>query len=174
MNYYENLDLNDINDNKKFWTTVKPLFCSKIKSVENITLNENGKLVRDEKEVANIFNDFFVIIVPNSGIDTERDFLNTRNISHNPIENAIYKYENHPSVIAIKKHMKDTSSSLSFKTVTKEHEAKVITNLDNKKAVQSMDTPANLVKEFGCLFSSFIASNVNKCINKCMLLNRCF
>ena len=41
--------------------------------------DENGKLVRDEKEATNIFNDFFV--------------------------NAIYKYENHPSVIAIN-HMK--------------------------------------------------------------------
>ena len=25
-NHYDNLDLNDINDSKKFWTTVKPLF----------------------------------------------------------------------------------------------------------------------------------------------------
>ena len=32
-NYYENLDLKDINDNKKFWATVKP---NKIKSAENI------------------------------------------------------------------------------------------------------------------------------------------
>ena len=29
-----------------------------------------------------------------------------------------------------------------------------------------MDIPTKLVKEFGCLFSSFIASNINKCINK--------
>ena len=68
-NHYENLDLKDVDDNKKFWTTVKPLFCSKIKSVESITLDENGKLVRDEKEVANIFNDVFVNIVPNLGIN---------------------------------------------------------------------------------------------------------
>ena len=78
----KNLDLNDINDSKK------------LRSVENIALNENGKLVRDEKEVANIFNDFFVNIVPNLGINTKHDFLNTTNISHNPIENAIYKYDN--------------------------------------------------------------------------------
>ena len=61
-----------------------------------------------------IFNDFFVNIVPNLGINTENDFLNTTNISHNPIENAVYKYENHPSVITIKKHMKGTNSSFSF------------------------------------------------------------
>ena len=37
-NYYENLDLKDINGNNgnKFWATVKPLFSNKIKSVENI------------------------------------------------------------------------------------------------------------------------------------------
>ena len=160
-NYYENLDLNDINDDKKFWTSVKPLFCKKTKSVENITLDDNGKLVRNEKEVANIFNVFFVNIVPN--MNTEHDFLNTTNISHNPIENAIYKYENHPCVTAIKKHMKDTHSLFSFQTVTKENIAKLITNLYIKKAVQSMDIPTKLVKEFGCLFSIFIASNVNKC-----------
>lgn len=28
--YYENLDLKDITDSKKFWATVKPLFPNKI------------------------------------------------------------------------------------------------------------------------------------------------
>ena len=82
--------------------------------MENITLDENGKLIIDEKEVSNIFIDFFVNMVPNLGINTEHDFLNTSYISHNPIENAIYKYENHPSVIAIKKYMKGTNSSFFF------------------------------------------------------------
>ena len=30
-----------------------------MKSAENIVLSENGKLVKDEGEVSNIFNDFF-------------------------------------------------------------------------------------------------------------------
>ena len=108
---------------------------------------------------------FFVNTVPNLGINTEHEFLNTTNISHNRIENAIYKYENHPSVIAIKNRTKNTNSSFSFQAVAEENTAKRITNLDNKKAVQSMDIPTKLVKEFGCLFSSFCSSNVNKCIN---------
>ena len=94
-------------------------------------------MVRDEKEVANVFNDFFVNIVRNLGINTEHEFLNTTNISHNPGDNAIYKYENHPRVIAIENHMKGTNSSFSFQTVTKEKTTKLITNLDNKKAAQS-------------------------------------
>ena len=43
-NYYESLDLNNVCDNKKFWTTAKPLFSNKIKSVESIALSENGVL----------------------------------------------------------------------------------------------------------------------------------
>ena len=131
--------------------------------MENTTLDENGNLVRDEKEVANIFNDFFVKIVLILGINTEHEFLNTTNISHNPIENAIYKYENHPSVTAIKNHMQGTNSSFSFQTVTKENTAKLIMNLDN--TLKSMDIPTKVVKEFSCLFSSFVTSNVIKCIN---------
>ena len=51
-------------DDKKFWAKVKPLFPSKIKSAENIALSEYGKLTKDEEEVANIFNDFFVNMLP--------------------------------------------------------------------------------------------------------------
>ena len=123
-------------------------------------------MVRDEKEVVNIFNDIFVKIVLHLRKNTEHGFHNSTNISHNPTENATSKYGNYPSVIAIKKHMKSTNSSFSFQTVTKENTAKLITNLDNKKAVQSSDIPTKLVKEFGCLFSSFIAANVNKSINE--------
>ena len=87
-NHYENLDLNDmiVRYSGLRWN---PSFA--IKSVENITLEENGKLARDEKEVANIFHDFFVNTVPNLGMNTEHDFLNTTNISHYPIENVVYK-----------------------------------------------------------------------------------
>ena len=62
--------------------------------------------------------------------------------------------------------MKGTSSSFSSHTVTKEKVAKLTMNLGIKKAVQSIDIPVKLVKEFGCLFSSFIASNINKHINE--------
>ena len=38
QNYYENLNLKDINDNKKFWATVRPQFSNEIKSAENTGL----------------------------------------------------------------------------------------------------------------------------------------
>ena len=68
--------------------TVKPLFSNKIKSAENIVLSENGALIKDEEEVAKIFNNFLVNIVPNLGIKTQHEFPNTTDNSQDPIENA--------------------------------------------------------------------------------------
>ena len=138
-NHYENLVLNDINDNKKLWTTVKPLFCSKVKSAENITQDENGELVKMKRKLQ-IFLMIFCKHSPKLGINTNMIsfLLQTFQSNYDPIENTVCQYENHPHAIAIKKHVKVTNSSFSFQTVTKENIAKLITNLDIKKAVQSM------------------------------------
>ena len=64
------MNLKDITDSEKFWATVKPLFCNKIKSIEYIILEENGNIVNNDRELAGIFNEFFVSIVFNLGINT--------------------------------------------------------------------------------------------------------
>ena len=78
---------------------------NKIKSAENIALSKNGKCIKDEEEVVNIFDEFFLNIVPNLGVRAQHDFLNTTDRSRDPIENAICKYEDHPSIASIKKHV---------------------------------------------------------------------
>ena len=104
-NYYENLDLKDINDNKRFWATVKPLFSNKIKSAENIYLDESGEIIRNEKEVANVFNKYFMNIVPNiMGITNNHNLLRDLDTTNDPIEKTINKYQNHPSITSINKH----------------------------------------------------------------------
>ena len=84
--------------------TIKP-FSNKIKSAKNIALSENGKLIKDQEEVDNIFNVFFVNILPNLGSRTQRKSLKTTDNSQDLIQNAICKYENHPSIILIMKNM---------------------------------------------------------------------
>ena len=68
-------------------------------------------MAKDEEEVANIFNDFFVNIVPNLRKIIQHEFLNTTDSSQDPIENVICKYQNHPTIILIKKHMEGEKSS---------------------------------------------------------------
>ena len=57
--YYSSLNMRGITDNKKFWKTIKPLFPYKAKSAVTITLKENKKVVENQNEVANIFNNYF-------------------------------------------------------------------------------------------------------------------
>ena len=43
-NYYENLELGRVNDSKKFWNAVKPVFGNKVTTRSNITLIGNQKV----------------------------------------------------------------------------------------------------------------------------------
>ena len=118
-NYYENLDLKDINDNKRFWVTVKPLFSNKVKSAENIYLDDSGEIIRNEKEVANVFNKYFASIVPNIMGITNNHNLSDLDTTNDSIEKMINKYQTN-----------------------------LIRLLNNKKAVQSTDIPTKLIKEY--------------------------
>ena len=65
QNYYRNLDLKEINRNKKFWATEKPLFSNKMKVSRKHFLDESGEIIR------NGFNRYFVNMAPSMGVLTE-------------------------------------------------------------------------------------------------------
>ena len=167
-NYYENLDLNDIKDNKKFWATVKPLFSNKIKSAENIFLDESGEIVRNEVKVANVFNKYFVNMVPSMSITNNNNFLITTELSdtNDPLEKIIDKYKNHPSIICINKHMTSSELSFTFQPATKNQISNLIKLLNHKKAIQSTDIPTKLIKKLCDFFSEFIYKSINHCITE--------
>ena len=65
--YYNDLDTRIFESNKKFWERVKPLFSEKNKLKESIRLNENGKIISDNKEVAEILNNYYIESIENLG-----------------------------------------------------------------------------------------------------------
>ena len=71
---YENLDTKNVTDNKKFSSTVKPLFSNKVRSNTYITLNEDEKLIKNEYQIAKIFSTFYTEIFPYLG--TKVDLCN--------------------------------------------------------------------------------------------------
>ena len=147
-NYYKNLDLNEINDNKS--ATVKPLFSNKIKSADNIFLDESGEIIRNEVKFANVFNKYFVNMVPSMGVTNNNNFLSTTDTSdtNDPLEKIIEKYKNHPSITCINKHMTNSELSFTFQPVTKNQISNLIKFLNDKKAIQSTDIPTKLIKKF--------------------------
>ena len=58
--YYENLDERKVSDNKLFWKTAKPSLSEQLNARERISLSENGKIVKIEKETAEVVNNFLL------------------------------------------------------------------------------------------------------------------
>ena len=63
--FYENLDPNQISDNRKFWKYVKPFFSNKTPFNNNITLLEKDDIVTDSTAYAEILNIYFCNSVEN-------------------------------------------------------------------------------------------------------------
>ena len=166
--YYGNLDTNKITDNKTFWKTVQPLFSRKTINSDHITLIKNDNIISENKDIAEMFNKFFVNIVQDLNITmekndpTEEDILNKNtNESENAILRAIHQYKNHPSILAISQ-MKN--SIFSFKDVSCEDIKNELMRLDAGKASQDTDIPTKIIKENVDIVGDFVYQNFNNAI----------
>ena len=65
--YYRNLNLRDLTDNRKFWKTVKLVFSNEIQTSSSVTLIEDGKMITDDAKIAEIFNHYFANITESLG-----------------------------------------------------------------------------------------------------------
>ena len=100
--YYTNLNVKDIVDNKQFLRTVKPLFPDKPKSNQKITLVEDETVTTQDEQNADLLNICFSNAVKNLKIPR---FSNTNPLAErpfNPTLQVILKYKNHPSIVAIR------------------------------------------------------------------------
>ena len=71
FDYYQNINLGNLTDNRKFWKTVKSIFSVKVQVNSSLTLNENGKMISKGSEIAEIFNHHFATITDSLGISND-------------------------------------------------------------------------------------------------------
>ena len=160
--YYNNLNTKDIIDNKKFWTTVKPLFSDKISSNNKIILIENGNILSEQRDVAEVLNNAFSNILKDLNIPQYNDpTINLEGID-NPILAAIEKYKNHPSIQAILS--KGPFKNFSFSKVNLDCILKHIKNINIQKASQESEIPNKIVKDNHDIFGPFIHKSLNQVI----------
>ena len=136
--YYNNLNLNNITDNRKFWHTVKPFFSDKVTFKKPISLIEENIIISDDDIVANVFNDYFSNVVKRIKIKefkTEpvpEDTIDT-------IDSIIFKYKNHPSIVNIKNNVQ-IKTAFNFSNSSLTNIVDKINNLNiNKKRSHVQD-----------------------------------
>ena len=71
---------------------------------KTITLEERNEMITDDGKLAQIFNEYFVNIVPSLGITSFQE--DNDNVYNDNIDNIIIKFEGHPIIVAIKEQMK--------------------------------------------------------------------
>ena len=96
----------------------KPLFSERSSNgSQKIILVENEVIRDEETGISNLFNTYFVNIIDTLPIDRTVPSLQVPNASNDVVADAIKKYENHPCITEIKRHM--TGNELfAFKSVS--------------------------------------------------------
>ena len=123
-------------DNRKFWKTVKQLFSDKIQASSKITLLENGVLVTDDKEVAEVFNEYFVNITDSLGIIQPKGALTPTDGLYDPVEITSKTYSSHPSIKLISANT-IPSNDFAFSCVTNESVSAKLQELKKRKPLLS-------------------------------------
>ena len=163
MDYYENVDISNLTCPNKLWMTMKPIFLSKIKSKNSITLAVGTKIIQKEGELAKTFNEFFISIV--KSLEINENLLHTSSSEIRNVESIIAKFGNHPSIVTIRNRF-NKNSVFSFKEIGKTEVIKEIKNLDVKKGSPSSDKSTEIRKEFSDSIVIFITENFNLYLNK--------
>ena len=135
-NYYNNLDLKILEDNKKFWQCVKPLFSNKHVLQKNIIIIEKDIITSINSEVAEKLNNFFIEAVESLEIEPFAPDLDNKTNTIN-IDEIIKKYETHSSIFKDRRNMK-VGNQFSFKEITTNSFKEEIYKLDPKKASMEM------------------------------------
>ena len=90
----------------------KVIFFNKGSTFGEVTLVESGNIVKDQHEVAEIFNNFFGNIVENLQLPLSPSDTVCKIHKENFIQESISKYRNHPSTVKIKEST--TTEHFSF------------------------------------------------------------
>ena len=124
-------------------------------------------MISEDQAVAEVFNKFFVNIVPNLKISTNHNYDTDFIVSNDQVTNALNKFRNHPAIVMIKSKRK-IGQCFSFAPVTYDDKLKKINNLDTDKASQQSDIPTKILKQNSNYFARYFCGNINQCIFKSM------
>ena len=96
-NFYKNLDISQITDNKMFWNTVKPFISNRNKAKTKITLIEDERIISKDEEVAETLNEYFVTVTDSLGCTENVEIITSTEGVTDPIDQAS---RNSPTTLA--------------------------------------------------------------------------
>ena len=155
--YYSNIQLCNVTDNKRFWKTVKPILSDKGINNRKIILKSNENIITEDEEVANSMNLFFENAVSSLNIKENSLLLSQCKHLENPIEKIIKKYEVHPSILTIKENV-NVINSFEFSKISSEQVLSEINKIDAKKVGTYLNIPAKILKKASNVIVNYLTA----------------
>ena len=160
--YFKNLNLNDVTDNKSFWRTIKPYFNEKGSGSDKIALYGNESVLTNEKEIANTMNNYFINITKHLNLKPHTA-SNTRDIQQ--ITSA---FNNHVSIKKIREVFPEiNSNNFEFTKVAEQSVKNEVLKLNTKKSSTSGSIPATILKQPVETYLPFLTKAINFAITEC-------
>ena len=132
-NYFKSYFERFRENSKKIWTGVNKILNKTFSTTQNIVLNQNGKIISNQKNVADEFNNFFI------------------NVGQN-LSKKIKKSTKNPLA-----YIQKTTKSLFLSLITKDEVEKIINAVDSKKASDVYGIPIKIVKDSSPFISNILA-----------------
>ena len=145
-NYYSKLNLKNVNDNRKFWNTMKPLLSDKGGAKSDIMLIQDEQIISEDNEVAQTFSDYFNDVLNVLNVTENKAVLTSTENIMGKVDKAIKRFEVHPSIISIKENV-NFLSRFSFTRVNINDIKTEIKCLDNRKIGTFMNIPTKQIKQ---------------------------
>ena len=125
--------------------------------------SEVEKVISEDMEIAETFNEFFVNIVPSLKISPKENYETDVGNDNEPILNYINKFKNHPSIKVIKSRKKE-EQTFTFNYVSYEEVLNEIRKLETATMTQQNDIPTKIIKENSEVFARYFHETINFCI----------
>ena len=153
------------NGGKQFWQSISPFITNKgTHGNEEFILEEKGKIIKDPREISEIFNKYYINIVEKTtgNPPISVPLLNSGDL----VDNILNYYESHTSIVSIKN--KHNGKSLKIPLATEDQIYDIINSLDTKKATGIDNIPAKVIKLSAKEIKSPLTKIINMSIEKCI------
>ena len=142
---------------------MKPILSDKGRSNSKITLIENDTIISNDKEVAETLNDYFVSITDSLGLAENSEVISSTEGVSDPIDRAIIKYSNHPSIRKIRSFAQN-DNFFELQKVSLEQMHTEIGRLNPKEATTFNNIPAKVLKSSSEICSESLQLIFNDCV----------
>ena len=163
--YFNDLHITNITDNKAFWKTIKPYFSNKGLNSSSLILSQKNKIVTNDQDIANIMNNYFTGITSHSNLKPDQ-------INHSEnLTNIIENFKNHESILRIKLANFHHRQTFNIRYVSVKEVKKELMNLSSKKLTRKGNIPAKTLKDSLSVYTKELTNIINNCLKDGLFRN---